>query len=236
MKGKIKRQEFYFSKKVGRAIMDYGMLSEGDRIAVGVSGGKDSLSLLSILRYRQSFCPIKYHLIAVHVNLDYSPVSLRRLKSFFKESGYEYVIKELRIPSKDKNCFWCSWNRRKILFETAAEYKCNKVALGHHLDDIAQTVLMNLFFNGEVSAMSPKQELFKGALTIIRPLAYVEEKEIAQFVRKTKLPYYKYRCSNSLHSNRRRIANIIRELEKVCPGVKSNIFRSIKRIKKEYLL
>ena len=103
-----------------------------------------------------------------------------------------------------------------MLFETAAESRCNKVALGHHQDDIIQTVLLNLFFNGEISAMSPKQELFGGKLTIIRPLAYVQEREIVRFAQEEKLPYYKYNCLNSLVSNRKRFAGIIRELERVC--------------------
>jgi tRNA 2-thiocytidine biosynthesis protein TtcA len=233
---KLKGREFYLSKKVGKAITDYQMLSEGDRIAVGVSGGKDSLSLLRILRNRQSFCPVKYHLVAVHIDLGYPSGEEKRLRAYFKKYGYEYVIKKLKLSSKDKTCFWCSWNRRKMLFETAAQSRCNKVALGHHQDDIIQTVLLNLFFNGEISAMSPKQELFGGKLTIIRPLAYVQEREIVRFAREEKLPYYKYNCSNSLVSNRKRIAGIIRELERVCPNVKTNIFRSVKRIKREYLL
>ncbi|MFC1657994.1 ATP-binding protein [Candidatus Omnitrophota bacterium] len=237
---------FYLSKKVGRAMADYRMLSEGDRIAVGVSGGKDSLSLLHILRSRQGFCPIKYQLVAVHIDLGNSPGSTKRLRDYFKRSGYKYRIKKLRLypenkssgrqVKQDKSCFWCSWNRRKLLFETAAEYKCNKVALGHHLDDIIQTILLNLFFNSEISAMSPKQELFSGQLTLIRPLAYVDENEIISFTRQQKLPYSKYSCANSLISNRRRVAGIIRDLEKICPNLKTNIFRSIRRIKKDYLL
>ena len=123
-----------------------------------------------------------------------------------------------------------------MLFETAAQHKCNKVALGHHLDDIVQTILLNLFFNSEISAMSPQQELFSGQLTIIRPLAYVQEREIIRFVKEEQLPYYKYNCSNSLISNRRRMAGVIRDLGKICPNLKTNIFRSIKRIKKDYLL
>ena len=123
-----------------------------------------------------------------------------------------------------------------MLFEAAAEYKCNKVALGHHLDDIVQTILLNLFFNSEISAMSPKQELFSGQLTVIRPLAYIEEREIIRFAKQERLPYYNYNCANSLISNRRRVGGIIRDLERICPNLKTNIFRSIKRIKKDYLL
>jgi len=233
---RLKGQGFYLSKKVGKAICDYQMLRNGDRIAIGVSGGKDSLSLLRILHDRQAFCPVKYHLVAVHIDLGYPSINTRKLKDYFKKSGYKFVIKKLNLPSKDRSCFWCAWNRRKMLFETAAESKCNKVALGHHQDDIIQTILLNLFFNSEISAMSPKQKLFSGRLTVIRPLAYVQEKEIIRFAQQEKLPYYRYSCSNSLISNRRKIAQIVKDLERVCPNVKTNIFRSVRRIKREYLL
>ncbi len=221
--------------------MDYGMISDGDRIAVGVSGGKDSLSLLRILRYRQAFCPVEYHLVAVYVDSGNSAGNTNRLKRYFKDSDYEFVIKKLKLSfkgnfcSSGSSCFWCSWNRRKIFFETASELGCNKVALGHNLDDIVQTILLNLFFNSEISAMSPNQVLFSGRLTIIRPLAYVQEEEIARFARQEKLPYFKNNCLN-FSSNRKKIAEVIKDLERVCPNVKTNIFRSIKRIKKEYLL
>ena len=233
---KLNGTEFYLSKKVGKAIGDYQMLSNGDRIAVGVSGGKDSLTLLRILKDRQAFCPVKYYLVAVHIDLGYQANNIKKIKKYFKKNGYEYVVKKLRLSSKDKTCFWCSWNRRKMLFETAAECNCNKVALGHHLDDIVQTILLNQFFNSEISAMSPKQELFGGRLTVIRPLAYVEERQTSRFAQEEKLPYYKDNCKNSFTSNRRWLAGIIKDLERICPNIKTNIFRSIKRIKKDYLL
>ena len=232
----LKGLEFCLSKRVGKAITDYGMLAEGDRIAVGVSGGKDSLSLLRLLRIRQAFCPVSYRLFPVHVDLGYGLKIVKGLRNYFKRLGYEYAIKRWSAPRGEKNCFWCSWNRRKILFETAAELKCNKVALGHNLDDVIQTILLNLFFNSEISAMSPRQELFGGRLTIIRPLVYVQESETRRFARQKELPYHKSRCRNSLNSNRRRVAGIIKDLERVCPSIKTNILRSVKRIKKEYLL
>jgi len=233
---KLQGRELSLSKKIGKAITDYKMFSEGDRIAVGVSGGKDSLSLLHFLHRRQAFTPLEYSILAVHIDLGDSSSSLKKLEAYFKNCSFKYTVRKLRIPVKEKTCFWCSWNRRKMLFETAAKYKCNKVALGHHLDDIVQTILLNLFFKGEISAMSPKQKLFKGVLTIIRPLAYLQEKEIASFARQQKLPLFQYRCPNSLTSKRRKIGGIISDLEKSCPSVKTNIFRSIKRIRKEYLL
>ena len=176
--------EFYISKRVGRAIIDYNMIDAGDKLLVAVSGGKDSLTLLKVLQDRQKFVPIKYDIIACHVDMGY-PRSISGLVTrYLKKQGVKYHIEKRPLPAQKNvrksqiakiNCFWCSWNRRKALFEVAAKLGCNKVCLGHHLDDIVETILLNLFFQGEISAMNPKQELFKGKITIIRPLCYTEE-------------------------------------------------------------
>jgi len=236
----LQGMEFYISKRVGRAIIDYSMLSEGDRIAVAVSGGKDSLTLLRLLKDRQKFVPIKYSLLAVHVDLGYPRSFAKPLERYFKKLGVPYHIEQCLELKKTKrsqiNCFWCSWNRRKTLFTVADRYGCNKVALGHHKDDIAQTILLNLFFHGEISAMVPRQELFKGKIILIRPLAYVEEDMIRRFVKKEKFPQLSCSCPKSEVSNRAKMASIIKDLEKICPEVKTNIYKSIGRIKEEYLL
>ena len=232
--------EFYISKRVGKAITDYDMLSDGDKIVVAVSGGKDSLTLLRVLHDRKSFVPIKYELLAVYVDLGYPRQQPKILAGYFKKLGVKYHIEKVDIlkgkTRKDISCFWCTWNRRKALFEIADRFGCNKVALGHHKDDIVETTLLNLFFNGEISTMRPKQELFKGKIIIIRPLAYVEEDMIVRFAKSVGFPPQRYSCPNSATSNRARVANIIKDLRKICPDVKTNIFRSVKRIKKEYLL
>ncbi|MFH1202496.1 MAG: ATP-binding protein [Candidatus Omnitrophota bacterium] len=143
----------------------------------------------------------------------------------------------MKGKSRDEiTCFWCAWNRRKTIFEAAGRLKCNKVVLGHHKDDIIQTILLNLFFQGEISAMNPRQELFDGKLTIIRPLAYVEEGEIVNFAKEMNFPLPHCRCPNSDTSKRTMMKKIIKDIEKINPDVKTNIFRSITRIKKDYLL
>jgi len=232
--------EFYISKRMGRAIMDYKMLDEGDKIAVAVSGGKDSLTLLRILNDRRAFVPIKYEVLAVHIDSGYPRSCAKKLEAHFKKIGVKYHIEKTdllkKTKRKDINCFWCSWNRRKALFEAASRLGCTKVAFGHHKDDIIETILMNLFFQGEISAMSPKQELFGGKIVIIRPLAYVEEHLIRRFAKEEKLPHETCLCPNAITSNRTRVARIISEIKRVCPDVKTNIFRSVKRIKEDYLL
>jgi tRNA 2-thiocytidine biosynthesis protein TtcA len=238
--GQFEGTEFYISKRVGKAIIDYGMLDDGDRIAVAVSGGKDSTTLLRLLMDRQRFVPIKYKLVAVHIDLGYPRSIARQLVRTFKKLKVDYHITTVdtlqKTRRKDINCFWCSWNRRKALFETADRLGCRKVALGHHLDDIVETILMNLCFNGEIAAMAPKQELFKGKIILIRPLAYVEEYMIRAFAREEGFYREGCNCPNAATSSRTKMGSIIAELEKTCPGVKKNIFRGIKRINKDYLL
>ncbi len=232
--------EYFISKRMGKAIMDYKMLSDGDKILVAVSGGKDSLTLLQVLNDRRKFVPIKYELLAVHIDMGYPCQHPKLLARHFKKIGVDYHIEKIDIlkgkSRKDISCFWCSWNRRKALFNVADRLGCTKVALGHHHDDIIETILMNLFFHGEIAAMSPKQELFGGQIILIRPLAYTDEDMIVKFAKTLDFPHHKCACPNSITSQRTKMTKIIAEIKKVCPDVKKNIFRSVKRIKKDYLL
>jgi len=238
--GLLQGTEYYISKRIGKAIMDYNMLAEGDKVAVAVSGGKDSLTLLRLLLDRRAFVPINYEVIALHVDMGYPKSVSLKLERHFKELKVDYrIIKSDALKNTEKskiNCFWCSWNRRKELFLASDRLGCSKIALGHHMDDIIETVLLNLFFQGEISGMLPKQELFKGKITLIRPLAYVEECLIKRFAKEAGLGHEGCACPHSGISNRARMGRIIGGLEKVCPDVKKNIFRSVKRIKEDYLL
>lgn len=223
-------------KTMGKAIADCNMLSQGDRILIGVSGGIDSLSLLKLFQMRQLRIPIDFEIMACFVNTNFIKLNKEALLDYANSIGVKLVVKELNLDEDKINCFWCSWNRRKILFETARDYQCNKIALGHNLDDIIETTLMNLFFNGEISTMKPKVELFEGKLTVIRPLCYVEKEKIIDFSSKFPFPNTQYECTYGKDSRRESMRAIIKDLAKEYPYVKKNIFGALGRVRKEYLL
>ncbi|MFH0839706.1 MAG: ATP-binding protein [Candidatus Omnitrophota bacterium] len=231
---------FFISSKIGKAIKDYNLIEDGDKILIAVSGGKDSLTLLKLLHERKRWAPVKFDIIAAHIETDFKCAGCAHrnvLSGTFKDMGAKYLFKKIKILDKDKNtsCFWCSWNRRKALFKMADKNGCNKVAFGHHKDDIIETTLLNLFFQGEFSTMNPRQELFNGGMTVIRPLCYVEERMIKKFAKENGFPKQLCRCPNSYDSNRRYLKGFIKRMEKRSPHIRTNIFRSVARIKREYI-
>lgn len=234
LRGVIKR----VYKDMGKAIADYKMLEDGDRILIGVSGGSDSLSLLKLFLMRKDRIPLKnFQFLVCFVDANFIKIDTKPLLDYIKKTGVEHVVKTLALPDEGMGCFWCSWNRRKILFETARDLGCNKVALGHNLDDITETTLLNMFFHGEISTMKPKIEMFEGRLTIIRPLCYAPKKTIANFAAKLSLPVTGYECPFGKESKRAAMKDIIAQLEEMNPevGIKGNIFKALKKIKTEYL-
>ena len=232
LKGIVK----YCYKAMGKAIADYHMLNDGDRILVAVSGGKDSLSLLKLFQMRKVHIPIDFDIVACFVDTSFIHVDRDALVDYFKSCEVEGTVKDLMLDEDSMNCFWCSWNRRKLLFETAREFGCNKIALGHNMDDIIETILMNLFFRGEISTSPPALDLFKGEIKVIRPLCYIQKKEILKFVEEFSFPDTHYDCSYGKDSSREYVKKLIVDLEKECPFVKKNIFRSLGRVKEGYLL
>jgi tRNA 2-thiocytidine biosynthesis protein TtcA len=228
------------TKKVGRAIWDYRMIQDRDRILLAVSGGKDSLSLLRIMKERMKFVPINYEIIACHVDMGFEWVRKDILVEHFEKEGVRYVVTQpsnaLSKEGETFGCFWCSWSRRKRFFAMAKELGCSKIALGHHMDDNTETLLLNLFFNGEICTMRPYQEMFGGKLALIRPLAYVEEQELVRLAESLELPVIKSQCPYAKTSKRRLAKGMIREAEQHNGNVKKNIFRSLQRVRPEYLL
>jgi tRNA 2-thiocytidine biosynthesis protein TtcA len=226
---------------VGKAIHHYGLIQDGDRILVGVSGGKDSLTLLHLLHERRERVPVHYELIPVHIDLGFSPGRAPILKGFFEAIGLPYQIEFTDIgrranspENRENPCFLCAWERRKRIFRLAHQFKCNKIALGHHKDDIIETLLLNIFYTGEISTMVPSQTLFKGRMTLIRPLALLEEKKIERFAREEGLPFGPSGCPSSGETKRKEVKELIETLGKRNRRVKGNIFRSLTNIKLDY--
>lgn len=228
---------------VGKAIHRYGLIQEGDRILVGVSGGKDSLSLLQLLYERSKRVPIHYELSPVYIDLGFGSGRAEILKNYFETKGLAYHVEFTDIgrranspENRENPCFLCAWERRKRLFHLAHRFKCNKIALGHHKDDIIETLLLNIFYSAEISTMVPSQSLFKGKITLIRPLALIEEKKIERFAREMGLPFGPSGCPSSGKTKRKVIKDLIEVLSKKDRRVKGNIFRALSNVKLDYTL
>jgi len=229
------------SKKAGAAIMDFDMIQEGDRIAVAVSGGKDSLSLLHVLRHRQSIAPISFEFVAVHVDFKFSDFDPVKLIEYFKEHEFPYLIETVNSLQGEKyaeiDCYRWSAARRKVLFEMCSREGFAKIAFGHHMDDIAETILLNQFYRGEIGAMKPKQSLFGGKITIIRPLAYVREESMEFLAKNLGIASMgQSKCANDDTSHRMLIKKMLRDFEANNPNIVKNIFKSLQNIKTDYLI
>ncbi|MBL7068550.1 MAG: hypothetical protein ISS34_01655 [Candidatus Omnitrophica bacterium] len=254
----LSKRGFFISNKIGKAVADYRLIEDKDKIIVAVSGGKDSLTMLKMLLERRRWAPVSYDILAVHVITDYHCAGCAArsyLEKFFEDNNCPYRFIEIRLKAQTKipaaaraakgkqlkrdagdiSCFWCSWNRRKALFKLASEIGYNKIALGHHKDDVIETILLNLFYNGEISAINARQPLFNGKVTIIRPLVYIEEREIRAYARESGLPKQACRCPNNALSKRALMKRVISDLEKGSSQIKSNIFNAPTRIKSDYL-
>ncbi len=228
-------------KKVGKALGDYQMIEDGDKILVAVSGGKDSVTLFDVLKEKQRYLPYKYSLYSVHVDFfDDNYIDSELCKYLKMYSTENYVInKNLILTEKNLNCFRCSWVRRKEIFLLAKKIGCKKVALGHNLDDVVVTFLMNLFYHGEISTMPAKLEMFKGEIVLIRPLVYVTKGEIHKYVNYKKLPILESKCpyqTDKIFQRRKYLMELVEQLQTYWPNIKKNIFNSLKKIKNEYLV
>jgi len=228
---------------IGKAIHRYGLIQDGDRILVGVSGGKDSLTLLHLLHERSKRVPIHYELMPVYIDLGFDSARAEILRNYFETIGLPYHIEFTDIgrranspENRENPCFLCSWERRKRLFHFAHRFQCNRIALGHHKDDIIETLLLNIFYSAEISTMVPRQTLFKGKIALIRPLALLEEKKIERFARETGLPFGPSGCPSSGKTKRKVVKDLIEALSKKDRRLKGNIFRALSNIKLDYTL
>lgn len=228
-------------KQTGKTINHYKLIKKNDRIIVGLSGGKDSLSLLDLLYLRKQYVPVEHTLIAAYIEIDEigHRLDINELQKFCDERNLEFIYKKISVDmNKDENkdkCFVCSWHRRKALFKLAEELKCNKLALGHHIDDIIATLFMNMTMQGNISTMPISISLFEGELEIIRPLGQIEENHIIEYSNINKLKIQKHECKFGKNQSREKVTEILSKLYQLNPHVKKNIFRSMSHINKEYL-
>ncbi|MCX6343985.1 MAG: hypothetical protein NT018_02780 [Armatimonadetes bacterium] len=226
------RHAFFLSKGVDKAVREHNMIEPGDRILVGVSGGKDSMSLLRLLIYRLKQSPIKYELVAAHVNGDARGVHLDLPETFVKwleDEGVEFHIQDSILTPDEAlpmNCERCSRNRRRTLFEIAEQYNCNKLALGHHLEDFAHTALMNLFQHGRLESMAFRRDYFGGKFGVIRPLAYIRENDLVRFARVCEFPIVQADCPMAAISKRQSSRDLMQHVSKDFRQANANIVRA----------
>jgi len=236
----LDRLQYFLLKAVNKAIRIYDLIEDGDRIALALSWGKDSRVLLELLHRRQEYARESYSLHAIHVRPSVDApcrdlVDEDAVRSWAEERGVACTITTMEPPKgrparpNQSPCFYCAWRRRKALFTTAQQLGCNKLAFGHHADDVAATTLLNLFYHGRLETMEAKVVFFQGALTVIRPLYLVEEKEIARYAQAAGWQPANAVCTTSLSSQRRTMERIIRIVEDTVPYAKVNLLHAVER-------
>ena len=237
----------YVAKEIkrltGKAIHTKDMIRDGDHVMVAVSGGKDSLALLWLLKERIKRVPIDYRITAVHVDPGFGANSADKMTSFFLAHGFEFRVIESDIGPKahgpqnrENPCFLCSRLRRKLLFQTAEEVGCNRVAFGHHKDDLIETFFLNVFYGASISTMVPVQGLFGGKLTVIRPFYLVDEDLIRRYAQLMDWPEISLDCPTAGSSKREEIKNMLKHFYRSNRKIKGNIFHALQNVNAEYLL
>ena len=245
----LEKQRERLTKRFHKACADYGLIADGDHILIGLSGGKDSLLLTELLGRRAQIYVPRFKVTALHVRVrerDYH-TDLSYLQSFCDEAKVPLLVRDVSIPDTppqkengktreiDNPCFLCSWFRRKELFNVAQEIGCNKIAFGHHRDDIAQTLLMNLIFQGAFATMPPMLQMDKMPLQLIRPLCLIDEADIISYAamrgyrKQTKL------CPFEHVSSREKVKTLLNQIKALNPEALDSIYGALTNIKTDYL-
>ena len=219
-----------------RAVDDYSMIDDGDKIAVGVSAGKDSLALLCALSQLRRFYPKKFELIGITVDMGFDGMDFSPIKNFCDELEVEYHVVPTQISKiifdvrKESNpCSLCAKMRRGALHTAAKELGCNKVALGHHFDDVVETFMLNLFYEGRLGCFQPVTYLSRIDLHVIRPMIYMPEKDVRYFANKVSLPVISSPCPADKNTERENMKQLLASIEKENKGLRYRIFGAIQR-------
>ena len=232
--------------RLDKAIWEYQMLSAGDRVLIAVSGGADSMSLLNLLQNRISIYAKELQLYAVYVDLGFATQAESRCKlirDYFDLLGVAGKIIRTEIgplahseENRENPCFLCSRIRRKKIFEAAEELACTKIVFGHHKDDIVETLLLNMIFGREISTMPPKLAVFGGKYHLLRPLAFAEESLLKEYCSEQSIAIVSQDCPTDGNSKRQYVKELVARIESDFSGSRENLFASMKRVRKDYLL
>src|SRR5919199_2074154 len=238
--------EARIAKKTTKAITDFNLIEDGDRIMVGLSGGKDSWALMQTLDNLRQRAPIRFSLIAVNVDSGYKDFKHDVIAKTCRERGWEYRIEHTSIgdvmddllEANATPCSLCARLRRGVLYRIASEVGASKIALGHHLDDFIETLLLNLFFAGALKAMPARLVSDNGEHVVIRPLVYVEESEARLYTKQCALPIIGCCCPacGDLSLQRQRVKRLILDLEREHPGVKQSMLKALGNVMPRHLL
>lgn len=233
-------------KLTGRAIGDFNLIEDGDRIAVGISGGKDSYTLLHILDSLRRRAPIRYELVAVNVDAGFPDFRKDVIEAHLREHGFEYhfemtncnEIIEAKLRPGSSCCAFCARLRRGVLYTLADQLGCNKIALGHHLDDFIETLLLNQFYIGTLAAMSPRLLADNGRHTVIRPLVYVEEADIREFSTRNEFPLVCCSCPvvAAPDQKRQEMKRLITDLAKKNPQIRGSMLGALGNVQLRHLM
>ncbi|MBS9775937.1 MAG: tRNA 2-thiocytidine biosynthesis protein TtcA [Fusobacterium sp.] len=231
--------------KFVKAIKDFNLIEDGDKIAVGVSGGKDSLLLCSLFQELKKDRSKNFEVKFISMNPGFEAIDVDKFKENLIEMGIDCELFDADVwriafeEDPESPCFLCSKMRRGVLYKKVEELGFNKLALGHHFDDMVETTMLNMFYAGTVKTMLPKVPSTSGKMDLIRPLAYVREKDIINFMRNNEIQAMSCGCpieAGKTDSKRKEIKYLLQELEKTNPNIKQSIFNSMKNINLDYIL